>query len=60
MPSDKPFLHFVVDPELLKRLDDFRFKQRFDSRAAALKWLLNWALNQRPKRGESTSGDSTT
>jgi len=49
VPSDKPFLSFVVDPELIKRLDDFRFKHRFESRAAAIKWLLDWALDQKPK-----------
>jgi hypothetical protein len=30
-------------------IDDFRFKNRFDKRAAAIKWLLDWALKQRPK-----------
>jgi len=39
MGSEKPFLSFVIDPEFLKRLDDFRFKHRFESRAAAIKWL---------------------
>jgi hypothetical protein len=48
MASDKPFLSFVIEPELLKRLDDFRFKNRFESRAAAIKWLLDWALGQKP------------
>lgn len=48
MGSEKPFLSFVIDPEFLKRLDDFRFKHRFESRAAAIKWLLDWALNQKP------------
>jgi hypothetical protein len=48
-PADKTFLHFLIDPELLKRVDDFRFKNRFDSRAAAIKWLLEWALDQKPK-----------
>jgi hypothetical protein len=33
---------------LLKRIDDFRFKHRFESRAAAIKWLLDWALAQKP------------
>jgi hypothetical protein len=49
MSTEKPFLSFVIEPELLKRLDDFRFKQRFASRAAAIKWLLGWALKQSPK-----------
>lgn len=49
MPSEKPYLSFVVDPELLQRLDDFRFKNRFGSRAEAIKWLLAFALDQKPK-----------
>ena len=48
MGTDKPILNFVVEPELLKRLDDFRFKHRFSTRAAAIKWLLDWALSQKP------------
>jgi hypothetical protein len=48
MGSEKPFLSFVIEPELLKLLDDYRFKQRFESRAAAIKFLLGWALNQKP------------
>lgn len=48
MPSSKPFLAFVVENDLLKRLDDFRFKHRFESRAAAIKWLLQFALDQKP------------
>ena len=48
MGSNKPLLNFVIEPELLKRMDDFRFKHRFPSRAAAIKWLLQWALDQKP------------
>jgi hypothetical protein len=51
-PSDKQYLNFIVEPELLKRLDDFRYKNRFPTRAAAIKWLLDWALDQKPKAGE--------
>ncbi|MFU8858453.1 MAG: hypothetical protein ACNA8S_15790 [Deferrisomatales bacterium] len=43
-PSEKPFLHFVIDRDLLGRVDDFRFENRFESRAAAVKWLLEAAL----------------
>jgi hypothetical protein len=49
MPSKKPLLNFIVDEALLKRIDDFRFKHRFQTRAAAVKWLLDWALRQKPK-----------
>ena len=40
-----PFIGLTV---ILKRLDDFRFKHRFMSRAAAVKWLLEFALDQKP------------
>ena len=48
MATDKPLLNFVIETDLLKRVDDFRFKHRFASRAAAIKWLLDWALDQKP------------
>ncbi len=50
MPSKKPFLSFIIDTELLNKIDDFQFKNRFTSRAAAIKWLLEWALSQNPKK----------
>lgn len=46
MPSKKPFLSFVIDPELLKQIDDYRFKHRFESRAAAVKHLIRVALER--------------
>jgi hypothetical protein len=45
MPSDKPVLSFVVDEDLLKHLDDFRFTNRFQVRATA----IEWSLDQKPK-----------
>ncbi len=47
--TEKPYLSFIVEPEFLEQLDDFRFQHRFPSRAAAIKWLLEWALKQNPK-----------
>ena len=47
--SKKPYLTLVIEEELLKRIEDFRFKNRFQSRAAAMKWLMTWALDQKPK-----------
>ena len=46
--SSKPYLNFVIEPELLKRIDDFRFRSRFPTRASGIKWLLDWALQQEP------------
>jgi metal-responsive CopG/Arc/MetJ family transcriptional regulator len=49
MPSGKPFLSFVIDEKLLDRIDDFRFKNRFASRAQAIIWLVKYALDAKPK-----------
>jgi hypothetical protein len=46
-PRTGPILNFVIDEDLLRDLDDFRFEHRFPSRAAAVKWLLNEALRRR-------------
>jgi hypothetical protein len=47
-PRTGPILNFVVDDDLIRRLDDFRYTRRFPSRAAAVKALLRWALDQQP------------
>jgi hypothetical protein len=54
MPEDKKeqMIHLRLDDGLLKRLEDFRFKQRFESRTAALRWLLDWGLKQKPAPGQ--------
>ena len=48
-PRETPLLNFVIDPDLLSRIDDFRYESRFPTRAAAIKWLLDFALAQKPK-----------
>jgi metal-responsive CopG/Arc/MetJ family transcriptional regulator len=42
-------LHIMLDQGFLKRLDDFRFKHRFQSRSEAARWLMKLALDQKPK-----------
>ena len=41
-------LHLKMEKAMLKKLDDFRFRHRFESRAEAHRWLLDWALDQKP------------
>jgi metal-responsive CopG/Arc/MetJ family transcriptional regulator len=48
VPSSKPFVHLVLDDELLQRIDDFRFGFRLPSRSAAIRWLIVAALDQNP------------
>jgi hypothetical protein len=47
--DEKQMIHMRMDQSILKRLDDFRFKHRFESRSDAARWLLNWSLDQKPK-----------
>ncbi len=47
-----PLLTFVVEKELLDKLDNFRFENRFQSRAEAIRWLLEWALREGASNGK--------
>ena len=50
MPTKKPILNFAVDEELLNRIDDFRFDNRFHSRSEAIRHLIEKALKQYEKK----------
>jgi len=47
-PVENQMVHMRLDRTLLKRLDDFRFKHRFESRSEAARWLMKLALDQKP------------
>jgi metal-responsive CopG/Arc/MetJ family transcriptional regulator len=49
MPSKKPKLLFVVDEDLLKQIDDFRFENRIHSRSEAVRQLIKRGLKQTKK-----------
>lgn len=51
MPTDKkkPVVNLPFEPELLERVDEYRFDRRFRSRTAALMYLLTWALDRNPE-----------
>ncbi len=53
-PRKKPesAVLLILDPypDLLKRIDDFRFDNRFESRSEAIRWLLDFALKKKPRR----------
>lgn len=52
MPTEKPILNFAVDKELLKRLDDFRFENRINTRSEAIRRLLEEALKKYEKKSK--------
>jgi hypothetical protein len=58
--TESQMVHMLIDKPLLKRLDDFRFNGRFESRNEAARWLMKWALdrNAKPeKAGRSEGGN---
>ena len=44
MPTEKPRYTVIVDDELLKKIDDFRFENRYTSRSAATIDLIKLGL----------------
>ena len=51
--KDKQLLTILMDRELLERIDDFRYANRFPTRAGAIRWLLKWSLKKAPPPSSS-------
>ena len=49
MPTKKPILNFVVDDKLLRRIDNFRFDKRMNSRSEAVRRLIEESLDRYEK-----------
>ncbi|HET9281109.1 MAG TPA: hypothetical protein VFR24_04015 [Candidatus Angelobacter sp.] len=51
MPQKGPTKQVLLrlEKDLFKKIEDFRFNNRFESRTDALRWLLEFALKQNPK-----------
>lgn len=52
MPTEKPRYTVIVDEELLKEIDDFRFENRYPSRSAATLELIRLSIEQLKKEQE--------
>lgn len=52
MPTEKPRFTVIVDEELLKETDDFRFENRYPSRSAATIDLIRRGIEQLQKDQE--------
>lgn len=61
MPTEKPRYTVIVDDELLKRIDDFRFENRYPSRSAATIELIRLGLEALEKKqaAEARNGKPT-
>lgn len=55
MPTQKPRYTVIVDEELLKEIDDFRFENRYASRSAATLELIRIGIEQLKKEKEAAS-----
>jgi len=47
---DKKFINIGLEVALVDAIEEFRFKQKFGTRADAIRWLLAYALKAKPKR----------
>ena len=52
MPTKKPRYTVIVDEELLKEIDDFRFENRYPSRSAATLALIRLGMKALKKEQE--------
>lgn len=57
MPTQKPRYTVIVDEELLKEIDDFRFENRYPSRSAATLELIRIGIEQLKKEKEASSSN---
>ncbi|OUP42735.1 ribbon-helix-helix domain-containing protein [Pseudoflavonifractor sp. An187] len=57
MPTQKPRYTVIVDEELLKEIDDFRFENRYASRSAATLELIRIGIEQLKKEKEASSSN---
>jgi Arc/MetJ-type ribon-helix-helix transcriptional regulator len=43
-------INIAIPESLLERVEDFRFEQRFKTRAEAIRYLMEWALDRNPQK----------
>ena len=53
MPTKKPRYTVIVDDELLRRIDNFRFENRYPSRSAATLELIRLGMEAIEKQNEA-------
>ncbi|MDL2236325.1 hypothetical protein LJC56_00610 [Christensenellaceae bacterium OttesenSCG-928-K19] len=52
MPTEKPRYTITLDEEMLKKIDDFRFENRFANRTKATLELIRIGLDTIEKQGK--------
>ena len=59
MPTEKPRYTIIVDEEVLQKIDDFRFENRYPSRSAATLELIRLGMEQIKKEREEKNTNSS-
>jgi len=49
MPTEKPKIILVMENDLLKRIDDFRFENRINTRSETIRLLIEAGLKVKAK-----------
>ena len=57
MPTTKPHYTVIVDEELFKRIEDFRFKNRYPSRSAATVDLILLGMKAIEEQQKKSNGE---
>ncbi len=48
--NDKHMLNLAIPGKLLKAIDEYRFKHKFNTRSEAIRYLVEYALSKNPER----------
>ncbi len=54
MGEDDKMVNIMIPKELIERIEDFRFENRISTRAEAMRFLMEWALNHGAKKERKT------
>lgn len=57
MPTKKPIISIVLDDETLKKIEDYRFKNRIASRSQALNELIKLGIKELDKQTNKEEGE---
>ena len=58
MPTEKPRYTIIVDEELLQKIDDFRFENRYPSRSAATIDLIRLGIEALTQSREQSNDNA--
>lgn len=59
MPTEKPRYTITLDEEMLKKIDDFRFENRFPNRTQATLELIRIGIEELEKRQKKAQKKKT-